>query len=239
MFGFSVFPGAVDTIMSPMAWIILRLCCQQFSQRLSLQQKVSGIKKTVDSEVRGLRLCQNRGRYLKARGGGMCLSEMQQSRREAATWEGPGGRKQGANVVIRQAYLLVTTVIVVVLLWFLLSCLLIGRVFWFGITCLKDKQTNKQRVRKKKKMLFVGLNTDSLFMFSKLRDLRVTDVHCGCVKNRFVRETGRFVSLQYLKQTVPVGAWKHLLQKPIYKPTTSLRVLKHPLYDLSSVQARL
>lgn len=169
----------------------------------------------------------------------MCLSEMQQSRREAATWEGPGGRKQGANVVIRQAYLLVTTVIVVVLLWFLLSCLLIGRVFWFGITCLKDKQTNKQRLRKKKKMLFVGLNPDSLFMFSKLRDLRVTDVHCGCVKNRFVRETGRFVSLQYLKQTVPVGAWKHLLQKPIYKPTTSLRVLKHPLYDLSSVQARL
>lgn len=81
-------------------------------------------------------------------------------------------------------------------------------------------------------MLFVGLNTDSLFMFSKLRDLRVTDVHCGCVK-------GRFVSLQYLKQTVPVGAWKHLLQKPIYKPTTSLRVLKHPLYDLLSVQARL
>lgn len=158
----------------------------------------------------------------------MCLSEMQQSRREAATWEGPGGRKQGANVVIRQAYLLVTTVIVVVLLWFLLSCLLIGRVFWFGITCWK-----------KKKMLFVGLNPDSLFMFSKLRDLRVTDVHCGCVKNRFVRETGRFVSLQYLKQTVPVGAWKHLLQKPIYKPTTSLRVLKHPLYDLSSVQARL
>lgn len=239
MFGFSVFPGAVDTIMSPMAWIILRLCCQQFSQRLSLQQKVSGIKKNSWQRGPRIKIVPEQRPISQSKGGGMCLSEMQQSRREAATWEGPGGRKQGANVVIRQAYLLVTTVIVVVLLWFLLSCLLIGRVFWFGITCLKDKQTNKQRLRQKKKMLFVGLNPDSLFMFSKLRDLRVTDVHCGCVKNRFVRETGRFVSLQYLKQTVPVGAWKHLLQKPIYKPTTSLRVLKHPLYDLSSVQARL
>lgn len=228
MFGFSVFPGAVDTIMSPMAWIILRLCCQQFSQRLSLQQKVSGIKKNSWQRGPRIKIVPEQRPISQSKGGGMCLSEMQQSRREAATWEGPGGRKQGANVVIRQAYLLVTTVIVVVLLWFLLSCLLIGRVFWFGITCWE-----------KKKMLFVGLNTDSLFMFSKLRDLRVTDVHCGCVKNRFVRETGRFVSLQYLKQTVPVGAWKHLLQKPIYKPTTSLRVLKHPLYDLSSVQARL
>lgn len=38
---------------------------------------------------------------------------------------------------LQESYLLVATVIVVILLWFLLSCLLIGRVLRFRVTCLR------------------------------------------------------------------------------------------------------